>query len=190
MTSLQMSSAKFSDLYPERRGAEESPGVLARATGAGHPRSMKTSCERNCVDNIKQMPMVKHMISALRSSGCEVDLTRNLQCDICAPGSGIEHAGGYDPALNQVSWLLSRYYHYFIHIVYLICRCLFVPITPIPSVLSMVPWSETSYRCSTFVSTNMILTMRNISPALRSERLIWLIVTTWHFYNRNGHHLL
>ena len=107
MTSLQMSAAKFSDLYPERRGAEESPGVLARATGAGHPRSMKTSCERNCVDNIKQMPMVKHMISALQSSGCDVDLTRNLQCDICAPGSGIEHAGGYDPALNQVSWLWS-----------------------------------------------------------------------------------
>ena len=110
MTSLQMSSAKFSDLYPERRGAEESPGVLARATGAGHPRSMKTSCERNCVDNIKQMPMVKHMISALRSSGCEVDLTRNLQCDICVSGSGIEHAGGYDPALNQVSCHLSRSY--------------------------------------------------------------------------------
>merc|ERR1719495_2086837 len=48
------------------------------------------------------MPMVKHIISALKSSGCDVDITRNIQCDICAPGSEIEHAGGYDPALNQV----------------------------------------------------------------------------------------
>ena len=97
-----MSSASFSDLYPERRGNEVNPSVLARATGAGHSRSQKTQCERLCVDNIKDMPMVKHMISALNSSGCEVDISRNIQCDICSPGSDIEHAGGYDPALNQV----------------------------------------------------------------------------------------
>ena len=97
-----MSFQSFSDLYPERRGSEMSPSVLARATGAGHPRSQKIQCERHCVDNIKDMPMVKHIISALKSSGCDVDITRNIQCDICAPGSEIEHAGGYDPALNQV----------------------------------------------------------------------------------------
>ena len=111
-----MSSGKFSDLYPERRGAEESPGVLARATGAGHPRSIKTECERNCVENIKEMPMVKHMISALESSGCEFDISRNLQCDICSPGSGIEHAGGYDPAVNQVSSFL-------VHIIDIVINC-------------------------------------------------------------------
>ena len=94
--------SSFTDLYPERRGAEQSPSVLARATGAGHPASLKTQCERNCVDNVKEMPLVKHMISALKSSGCDVDISRNIQCDICSPGSEIEHAGGYDPALNQV----------------------------------------------------------------------------------------
>merc|ERR1719153_544039 len=46
--------------------------------------------------------MVQHMISALSSAGCPVDITRHLSCEMCQKGTEIEHAGGYDPSLNQV----------------------------------------------------------------------------------------
>ena len=48
------------------------------------------------------MPMVQHMLSALERAGCPVDLARHISCDMCQEGRGVEHAGGYDPALNQV----------------------------------------------------------------------------------------
>ena len=117
MTILQMS---YSDLYPERRGHEVSPSVLQRATGAGHPHSLKTQCERNVAHCVLNMPMVQvqystvqystilystvlqHMLSALERAGCPVDLARHISCDMCQEGRGVEHAGGYDPALNQV----------------------------------------------------------------------------------------
>ena len=92
----------YSDLYPERRGHEVSPSVLQRATGAGHPHSLKTQCERNVAHCVLNMPMVQHMLSALERAGCPVDLARHVSCDMCQEGRGIEHAGGYDPALNQV----------------------------------------------------------------------------------------
>merc|ERR1719342_1038629 len=53
--------------------------------------------------------MVQHMVSALRTAGCEVDLTRHISCDMCQSGSRIEHAGGYDPALNQVFVCANKY---------------------------------------------------------------------------------
>ena len=95
-------SASYNDLYPERRGTEVNPNVFQRATGQGHPRSLKTACDRDVVFNVVNMPMVQHMMSALRTAGCEVDLTRHISCDMCMAGKNIEHAGGYDPALNQV----------------------------------------------------------------------------------------
>merc|ERR1719369_1223366 len=50
--------------------------------------------------------MVQNMVSALKASGCPVDITRDIQCEMCQPGKNIEHAGGYDAALNQVSRFL------------------------------------------------------------------------------------
>ena len=94
--------ASYNDLYPERRGTEVNPNVFQRATGQGHPRSLKTACDRDVVYNVSNMPMVQHVLSALRTAGCEVDLTRHVSCDMCAAGKNIEHAGGYDAALNQV----------------------------------------------------------------------------------------
>ena len=61
-----MATPSFSDLYPERRGGKVSPSVFQRATGAGHPHSIKTLCERNVTWSIENMPMVKTMISALK----------------------------------------------------------------------------------------------------------------------------
>ena len=103
MSFLLQMCASYNDLYPERRGTEVNPNVLQRATGQGHPRSLKTACDRDVVYNVSNMPMVQHMLSALRTAGCEVDLTRHVACDMCMAGKKIEHAGGYDPALNQVS---------------------------------------------------------------------------------------
>jgi len=97
-----MATPSFSDLYPERRGGKVSPSVFQRATGAGHPHSIKTLCERNVTWSIENMPMVKTMISALKASGCAIDLSRNISCEMCLAGKNIENAGGFDPALNQV----------------------------------------------------------------------------------------
>ena len=55
----------YSDLYPERRGHEVSPSVLQRATGAGHPHSLKTQCERNVAHCVLNMPMVQVQYSTL-----------------------------------------------------------------------------------------------------------------------------
>jgi len=94
--------ASFTDLYPERRGGVVSPTAMQRATGYGNPQHLRTACEQNLLKNIQEMPMVKTLLSALQSSGCPVDLTRHLSCEMCQPGQEVQHAGGYDPALNQV----------------------------------------------------------------------------------------
>ena len=96
-------SVSYSDLYPERRGHEVDPTILQKATGAGHPKALKTQCEKDVSYNIENMPMVQHMLAALATAGCPVDLSRHLSCDMCQSGTRIEHAGGYDPALNQVT---------------------------------------------------------------------------------------
>jgi hypothetical protein len=36
-----------------------------------------------------------------QSSGCPVDLAKQVSCEMCQPGSGVEHAGGYDEKFNQ-----------------------------------------------------------------------------------------
>merc|ERR1719312_1966675 len=48
------------------------------------------------------MPMVRHMLSALKSSGCPVDLTSQISCEMCQQGPNIEHLGGYDEKYNQI----------------------------------------------------------------------------------------
>lgn len=109
--------ASFTDLYPERRGGVISPTtmqvqremlsssltfLLQRLTGTDKVQHLKVTCEQNLVSNIEKMPMVKTLLSALKASGCPVDLKRHLVCEMCQPGSDVQHAGGYDPALNQV----------------------------------------------------------------------------------------
>jgi len=95
--------ASFTDLYPERRGGLISPTALQRLTGSGgSPQHLKISCEQHLVSNVEGMPMVKTLLAALKASGCPVDLKRHLVCEMCQPGSEVQHAGGYDPALNQV----------------------------------------------------------------------------------------
>ena len=67
--------ASYADLYPERRGGHVNPSVFQRATGSGHPNSLKIKCDRNIVWNIENMPMVQTMVSALKvnlSTGIEI----------------------------------------------------------------------------------------------------------------------
>ncbi|XP_013777912.1 mitochondrial inner membrane protease ATP23 homolog isoform X2 [Limulus polyphemus] len=43
-------------------------------------------------------PLIKLMMSALKGSGCEVDISRHISCEVCDK----KVSGGYDPELNQV----------------------------------------------------------------------------------------
>jgi len=92
----------FEDLYPERRGNIINPTVLERAAGAGHPHALKTKCENRIIENVESAPMIRHMLAALKASGCPVDLYKNLSCEMCLRGSDIQHFGNYDEKFNQI----------------------------------------------------------------------------------------
>ncbi|GJQ68345.1 hypothetical protein Trydic_g16939 [Trypoxylus dichotomus] len=83
------------DLYPERRGAK-SAGVESFIKGRSNIDKIK--CERNVYICIKESPLVKLMMNALRSSGCAIDIRRHIACEECSPTV----SGGYDPVLNQI----------------------------------------------------------------------------------------
>ncbi|XP_068210608.1 mitochondrial inner membrane protease ATP23 homolog [Palaemon carinicauda] len=87
------------DLYPERRGEKYKPSLARIAwLGEGRENIDKIKCERNVWSCVQKSPAVKLMLSALKSSGCEVDLTRHISCEVC----DVSVSGGYDPELNQV----------------------------------------------------------------------------------------
>ncbi|XP_066995672.2 mitochondrial inner membrane protease ATP23 homolog isoform X2 [Anabrus simplex] len=86
-------------LFPERRGEPYKPswsGVLFR--GEGKEQYDKIRCERNVYSCVKNSPLVKLMLGALKASGCEIDIRRHIACEVC--DSSV--SGGYDPVLNQV----------------------------------------------------------------------------------------
>jgi mitochondrial inner membrane protease ATP23 len=58
----------------------------------------KLKCEQNVFKCIKNSPLVKLMMGALKSSGCEIDIRRHISCEMCHESV----SGGYDPVLNQV----------------------------------------------------------------------------------------
>ncbi|KAJ8957046.1 hypothetical protein NQ314_006605 [Rhamnusium bicolor] len=66
--------------------------------GKGKENIAKIKCERNVYKCIKESPLVKLMMGALKASGCAVDIRRHIACEECAPTV----SGGYDPILNQV----------------------------------------------------------------------------------------
>ncbi|RLU17066.1 hypothetical protein DMN91_011135 [Ooceraea biroi] len=53
-------------------------------------------------------PIVKLMLAALKSSGCEVDMRRHISCEVCNPIV----SGGYDSEFNQ-GVLLHELIHMF-----------------------------------------------------------------------------
>uniref|UniRef100_A0A8D8C105 Mitochondrial inner membrane protease ATP23 n=2 Tax=Culex pipiens TaxID=7175 RepID=A0A8D8C105_CULPI len=87
------------DLYPERRGEKYKPSwgrVLLGMEGTENLDKIK--CERNVYKCVKNSPMVKLMMGALKSSGCAIDIRRHIACEVC----DVSVSGGYDPVLNQV----------------------------------------------------------------------------------------
>lgn len=87
------------DLYPERRGEKYKPSLTKIALlGEGREQSQKVKCEKNVWYCAKSSPLVKLMLAALKSSGCEVDLTRHVSCEVC----DVSVSGGYDSELNQI----------------------------------------------------------------------------------------
>lgn len=87
------------DLYPERRGEKYKPGWRSILFGGeGREDYDKMKCERNVYKCVKNSPMVKLMMGALKSSGCAIDIRRHIACEYC--DSSV--SGGYDPMLNQI----------------------------------------------------------------------------------------
>ncbi|GAB6032180.1 hypothetical protein CHUAL_010828 [Chamberlinius hualienensis] len=82
------------NLFPERRSNEKFEGLL----GGGRDNLDKIKCERKVYNCIQKSPLVKLMLSALKSSGCEVDIGRHITCESCE----IPVTGGYDPEYNQI----------------------------------------------------------------------------------------
>lgn len=85
--------------YPERRGGKKSESWFRVAVlGEGRASFDNIRCEKNVVKCVKESPLVKLMISALKSAGCDIDIRRNICCEPC------EHpvTGGFDSEYNQV----------------------------------------------------------------------------------------
>ncbi|KAK8721584.1 hypothetical protein OTU49_012790 [Cherax quadricarinatus] len=99
-TSQHLQEEKWGyDLYPERRGEKYKPSLAKIALlGEGRESADKMKCEKNVWGCVQSSPLVKLMMAALKSSGCEVDLTRHISCEVC----DVTVNGGYDSELNQV----------------------------------------------------------------------------------------
>lgn len=94
----------FSDLYPFRRGAPAQPLTSwQKFTGQERTGALRNVCEENVLYCAQRMPMVQHMLQALKAAGCPVTFARHLSCESCLPGNdaGVNH-GGYDETRNQV----------------------------------------------------------------------------------------
>ncbi|CAH2086285.1 unnamed protein product [Euphydryas editha] len=86
------------DLYPERRGTFKPTITNVLIGKEGKEGIEKMKCEKNVYKCIKESPIVKVMLAALKSSGCPVDIRRHISCEVC----DYSVSGGYDPQLNQI----------------------------------------------------------------------------------------
>jgi len=85
------------DLFPERLGDTKKTSWSDIFWSAG-PDADRKKCENRVWNVAKTSPMVKIMMSALESSGCPVDLSRHVACEVC--DSSV--TGGYDVQNNQI----------------------------------------------------------------------------------------
>ncbi|KYN29075.1 PREDICTED: mitochondrial inner membrane protease ATP23 homolog isoform X2 [Trachymyrmex cornetzi] len=98
-TALDNENLWGSDMYPERRGGKFQHSWLKILFGAQGRESIdKNRCEHNVYKCIQEGPIIKLMMGALKSSGCEIDIRRHISCEVCNPSV----TGGYDSELNQV----------------------------------------------------------------------------------------
>ena len=87
-------------MYPERKEAGKPKTSWGRVLLGleGTENIDKLKCERNVYKCILNSPLIKLMMGALKSSGCEIDIRRHISCELCDTSV----SGGYDPVLNQV----------------------------------------------------------------------------------------
>ncbi|CAD0196889.1 unnamed protein product [Chrysodeixis includens] len=86
------------DLYPERRGTFTAKWSNILIGKEGKENIDKFKCEQHVVECVKNSSIVKLMMSALKSSGCPIDIRRHISCEVC----DYSVSGGYDPELNQI----------------------------------------------------------------------------------------
>ncbi|XP_050420125.1 mitochondrial inner membrane protease ATP23 homolog [Adelges cooleyi] len=86
------------DLFPQRRGNYKPSVKEVLFKGRGNENIEQVKCEGKVKHCLKNSPLVKIMLSALKKSGCEVNPSRHIACELC---DTTVH-GGYDPILNQV----------------------------------------------------------------------------------------
>ena len=86
-------------MYPERRGDKTERSWTNIFMGKeGTENIDRYKCEQNVFKCVMKSPLVKLMMGALKSSGCEIDIRRHIACEVC----DVSVSGGYDPVLNQV----------------------------------------------------------------------------------------
>lgn len=87
-----------SDLYPERKGNKPRSWWNKVLRIKEREELSKIKCEGNVYNCVKDSVLVKLMMAALKSSGCEIDIRRHISCEVCDKSV----TGGYDPQLNQI----------------------------------------------------------------------------------------
>ena len=95
---------RFGDLYPQRRGHAVKFSMGQMAMGLADQVGDKEICGSRVADWLESddYPLLKLMVSALKSQGCITDIyERHFSCDICPAGRDIENYGGYDEINNQ-----------------------------------------------------------------------------------------
>ncbi|XP_034171774.1 mitochondrial inner membrane protease ATP23 homolog [Osmia lignaria lignaria] len=90
--------ADYSDLYPGRKNASSPESWISKIPFFRSESFDKIKCETNVYSCLKDSPLIKLMVAALKSSGCEIDIGRHISCEICDE----RVTGGYDQALNQI----------------------------------------------------------------------------------------
>ena len=90
----------FQDLYPERKGekrefSDHFMDFVSRKTKTFNCQSEVTGC-------LESIPLLKILWNAIEAQGCTLDLNRNISCEMCPPGDGIESLGTFDKKTNQV----------------------------------------------------------------------------------------
>ncbi|XP_076625216.1 mitochondrial inner membrane protease ATP23 homolog [Colletes latitarsis] len=89
---------EHSDLYPERRGQKPRSWFNKFFRVDEREEISRLKCEANVYKCVTESPLVKLMMAALKSAGCEIDIRRHISCEIC----NTSVTGGYDPELNQI----------------------------------------------------------------------------------------
>ncbi|XP_043514999.1 mitochondrial inner membrane protease ATP23 homolog [Frieseomelitta varia] len=92
--------AEYSDLYPSRKKSQSKISTWFDKITFNKQREnyQKLQCEINVFQCVKDSPLMKLLLGALKSSGCEVELGRHISCEVCDEVV----TGGYDPETNQI----------------------------------------------------------------------------------------